>query len=343
MPLVTSKELLLRAQQEGYAVGAFNANNMECVKAVIEAAEEEKAPVILQVSQGAIKYAGLEMAAAMVRTAAERSPVPVVLHLDHGTSFDQNVKCLLAGFTSLMFDGSAEPLDRNIEISSRIAAIGRLAGVPLECELGKIPKVEDYFTQDEIATLQKNPNIAEVVDIVRQKAGAKTESLMADPAQAEEFVTRTGTDALAGAMGSIHGMWDDIWPIRVDRVKALKEATNVPLVLHGSSGVIRTRADAAARGIVLKENEGTLEDAVKAGVAKVNVATAVNMAFLRACRAAFDARPDERDVRKILLPGLEEAKALVKSYMRLLGSSGRACIDGSGKMSEKAIAVHGEE
>ena len=342
MPLVTSKEMLLRAQQEGYAVGAFNANNMECVKAVIEAAEEENAPVILQVSQGAIKYAGLEMATAMVVVAARHSPVPVALHLDHGTSFEQNIQCLLAGFTSLMFDGSAEPLERNIEISAKIAEISHLKQVPLECELGKIPKVEDFFSQEQISALAKEKDISKVVDVVRKQAGEKTEQLMADPAQAAEFVRRTGTDSLAAAIGSIHGMWDDIQPIRVDRVKELKEATNVPLVLHGSSGVIRTRADAEARGITLRKNEGTLEDAVKAGVSKVNVATAVNMAFLRAARQAFEQRPDERDIRKILLPGLEEAKALVKLYMRLLGSSGRACVAG-GKLSEKAIAVHGEE
>jgi len=341
MPLVTSKEMLLRAQREGYAVGAFNANNMECVKAVIEAAEEEKAPVILQVSQGAIKYAGLEMATAMVKAAARRSPVPVALHLDHGTSFEQNVQCLVAGFTSLMYDGSAEPLEKNIEVSARIAQIGHLVGVPVECELGKIPKVEDFFSPEEISQFQKEKDISKVLDTVREKAGGKTAGLMADPAQAKEFVTRTGADSLAAAIGSIHGMWDDIWPVRLDRVKELQKATDLPLVLHGSSGVVRTREEAKKRGILLKESEGTLEDAVKAGVAKVNVATAVNMAFLRAAKEAFAKRPDERDIRKILLPGLEEAKALVKSYMQLLGSSGRA--EAEGPLSAKATAVHGEE
>lgn len=341
MPLATSKEMLLRAQREGYAVGAFNANNMECVKAVIEAAEEEQAPVILQVSQGAIKYAGLEMATAMVKAAAARSIVPVALHLDHGTSFEQNVQCLVAGFTSLMYDGSAEPLEKNIEISARIAEIGHLVSVPVECELGKIPKVEDYFTQDEIVAMSKM-TAAEAVETVRQKAGAKVESLMADPAQAKRFVAGTGADTLAGAIGSIHGMWDDIWPVRIDRVKELRDATDIPLVLHGSSGVVRTRKDAEARGITLKKGEGTLEDAVKAGVAKVNVATAVSMAFLAGAQGAFGKRPGERDLRKILLPGLEQAKALVKSYIKLLGSSGRAQAERSGKASEKSVVMHAE-
>jgi len=340
MPLVTSKELLLKAQAEGYAVGAFNANNMECVKAVIEAAEEEQAPVILQVSQGAIKYAGLAMATAMVKAAAESAAVPVVLHLDHGTSYEQNVQCLVAGFTSLMYDGSANPLEKNIEISAKIAEIGHLVGVPVECELGKIPKVEDYFTPEEIFDLSTNKSVPEAVEVVRQKAGASVESLMADPAQAKRFVEGTGADSLAAATGSIHGMWDDIWPLRIDRIEEIKKATDLPIVLHGSSGVIRTRKDAEERGIVLKDNEGTLEDAVKAGIAKVNVATAISMTFLAGAKKAFEERPGERDLRKILSPGLQNAKALVKSYIQLLGSSGKAEL--TGKASAKSEIKHAE-
>jgi fructose-bisphosphate aldolase, class II len=342
MPLATSKEMLLAAQKGGYAVGAFNANNMECVKAVIEAAEEENAPVILQVSQGAIKYAGLEMATAMVRAAAERAAVPVALHLDHGTSFNQNVQCLIAGFTSLMYDGHEETLEKNIEISASIAKIGRLAGVPLECELGTIPKVEDYFKEDEIAELRKK-DVPAAVAYVREKAGAKVASLMADPKQAKQFVEGTGTDTLAAAVGSIHGMWDDIWPLRIDRIKEVRDATDRPLVLHGSSGIVRTRADAEKRGIKLAANEGTLEDAVKAGISKVNVATAVSMAFLAGAQDAFAKRPGERDLRKILLPGLEAAKALVKSYIQQLGSSGKAEVNAAGKKpSEKSVVMHSE-
>src|SRR3990170_4129655 len=144
MPLVTSKEMLQQAQAGGYAVGAFNANNMECVQAVIETAEEEQSPVILQVSQGAIAYAGLEFASLLVKTVAELATIPVVLHLDHGTDFDQNVRCLRAGFTSLMYDGSAKPLDENIAVTRKIAEIAHACDIPVEAELGKIPKIEDY-------------------------------------------------------------------------------------------------------------------------------------------------------------------------------------------------------
>ncbi len=322
MPLVICKELLLDAQREGYAIGAFNANNMECVKAVIEAAEEERAPVILQVSQGAIKYAGLRMATAMVKTVAAEASVPVALHLDHGTSFLQNVQCLHAGFTSLMYDGSAEPLEKNIEISAKICEIAHAVGLPVEAELGKIPKIEDYVAAEEADDLRSRRE-HEQVEILRDKAGSNVEELMADPNQAERFVQSTGIDSLAAAVGSIHGMWADIWPLRRDRIEELRKATNLPLVCHGSSGVIRTRADAKEKGIELRPNECTLEEAVQIGLCKVNVATAVSMAFLQGAWDAWQERLNEKDLRKILLPGLQSAKELVRSYMRLFGCSGR--------------------
>ncbi|UCC67679.1 MAG: class II fructose-bisphosphate aldolase [Armatimonadota bacterium] len=333
MPLVTSKELLQQAQAERYAVGAFNANNMECVKAVIEAAEEERAPVILQVSQGAIRYAGLGMATTMVQTVAQEASVPVVLHLDHGTSFLQNVQCLHAGFTSLMYDGAAEPLEKNIEISAKIAEIAHAVGLPVEAELGKIPKIEDYVDGERANELRHRPP-AEQVEILRETAGPQVEALMADASQAATFVEKTGIDSLAAAVGSIHGMWADIWPLRRDRIEALVKATSLPLVCHGSSGVVRTRADAKAKGIELRPDECTLEEAVQIGICKVNVATAVSMAFLRGAREAWDERPAEKDLRKVLLPGLQAAKELVRGYMRLFGSSGRIAGAGRGETSE---------
>jgi len=333
MPLVTSRELLQQAQKEGYAIGAFNANNMECVKAVIEVAEEERAPVILQVSQGAIRYAGLKMATAMVKTAAEEASVPVVLHLDHGTSFLQNVQCLHAGFTSLMYDGSAEPLEKNIETSAKITEIAHAVGLPVEAELGKIPKIEDYVNTEEANELRgRTP--AEQVRALRENAGPQVEALMADPGQAKEFVERTGIDSLAAAVGSIHGMWGDIWPLRRDRIEELREATSLPLVCHGSSGVVRTRAEAEGKGIELQPNECTLEEAVRIGLCKVNVATAVSMAFLRGAKEAWADRPMEKDLRKILLPGLQASKELVRGYMRLFGCSGKVAGVGTVEASE---------
>jgi len=304
MPLVTSKELLQNAQAGGYAVGAFNANNMECVQAVIETAEDEQAPVILQVSQGAIKYAGLEFATQLVKTAAELATVPVVLHLDHGTDFLQNVRCLRAGFTSLMFDGSALPLEENIKITAKIAEIAHSCGIPVEAELGKIPKIEDDLTEEQV------------------------NSLMADPNQAAEFVERTGLDSLAAAIGSVHGMKESIQPLNIERLDQIRERTGVPVVLHGASGVLLSRESAAEKGVKLRSYEGTLEDAIEHGVSKINVATEISMAFLRGMKEAFEKNPGEKDMRKIILPGKSKVKETVRGYIRLFRSNGKAVKDG---------------
>lgn len=305
MPLVTSKEILQRAQAEGYAIGAFNANNMECVQAVIETAEEEQSPVILQVSQGAIAYAGLEFASMLVKTSAELATVPVVLHLDHGTDFLQNVRCMCAGFTSLMFDGSSLPLDENITTTRKITEIAHAVGIPVESELGKIPKIEDNLTQEQV------------------------DSLMADPEQAERFVEGSQCDSLAAAIGSVHGMKESIQPLNIERLDEIKRRTGVPIVLHGASGVLCTREDASAKGIKLASNEGTLQDAIKHGVSKVNVATELSMAFLRGMKEAFEQRPNEKDMRKILLPGKNAVKEVVRYYIRLFGSSGKGAKNGA--------------
>ncbi len=333
MPLVSSKELLIKAQEEGYAIGAFNANNMECVQAVIETAEEERAPVILQVSQGAIAYAGLEFATMLVKTAAELATVPVVLHLDHGTDFDQNVRCLRAGFTSLMYDGSDKPLEENIQVSAKIAEIAHACDIPVETELGKIPKIEDFQAMlpagyDYSVKLPK-----EVQD--------KVDDLMADPDQAEEFVARTHCDSLAAAVGSVHGMKRDVQPLRIDRLVAVRERTGVPIVLHGASGVIKSREDADRMGIELAGNEGTVQDAIKAGISKINVATEVSMAFLRGMKQAFEKDPGQKDMRKILLPGKKEVKETVRAFMRLFECSGKAgAAMGAAGLRESAIKHH---
>ena len=182
--------------------------------------------------------------------------------------------------------------------------------------------------------------MAEQVAVLREKCGPKVESLMADPSQAQSFVERTGIDSLAAAMGSIHGMWDDLCLLRSDRIEAIKKATGVPLVCHGSSGVVRTRKEAEAKGIELAANECTLEEAVKLGVCKVNVATAVSMAFLRGSKEAFEKRPMEKDLRKILLPGLQAAKELVRSYIRLFDASGKA---GAGEVKVASAEIKHSE
>ena len=212
MPLVATQEMLKAAQEGHFAVGAFNANNMEMVQAIVEAATEERAPVILQVSQGAIRYAGLAYAAGLVKIAAAGTDIPVALHLDHGTDFDQNVLCLREGFTSLMYDGSSLPLEENILISRRVCEISHICGIPVETELGKVLK--------------------------RGATPAEVKAAMADPEDARRFIDETSADSLAVAIGSIHALLSQTAELDIERLDAIREAIpDTPLVLHGSSGV----------------------------------------------------------------------------------------------------------
>lgn len=288
MPLVTSKELLQRAFEEHYAIGAFNANNMEQIQAIVEAAQEERAPVILQVSQGAIRYAGLEMAAGMVKIIASQVDIPVVLHLDHGTSFEQNMLCLRAGFTSLMFDGSKLPFEENVAITRKVCEVAHAVGIPVEAELGQVLQVTDNVTPEDV------------------------EKAMTDPDQAAEFIRLTGADSLAVAIGSIHAMRSQEATLDIDRLKAIRKKVNVPLVLHGSSGV---------------KNESLLE-AIENGISKINVATYLNQAFMRGLREGLEKMPDEVAPRKVLAISREYVKEAVREKIRLFGSAGR--IDSTG-------------
>ena len=284
MPLVPSKDLLQAALEGKYAIGAFNAFNLEMVQAIVEAAEEERSPLILQVSQGAIKYAGLEQATAMVRVAAQLASVPVVLHLDHGTDFAQVVRCLRAGFTSLMYDGSAKPFDENVAITRRVVELGHAVGISVEAELGRIGGVEDHLKVSDL------------------------EATMTDPEEARRFVELTGVDSLAVAVGTVHQMRTRTAQLNFERITSIREAVGIPLVLHGASGV---------------PDEGVRE-AVARGICKINIATHLNKAFVEAVSQALATNPGVVDPRKILVKGKEAVKEAVREKIRLFGSNGRA-------------------
>lgn len=284
MPLVTTKELLEKAMREKYAVGAFNANNIEMVQAIIEAAEEESAPVILQASQGAIKYAGLENVTAIVKNAADMAKIPIALHLDHGTNYEQNVKCLRIGFTSLMFDGSKLPYEENVSITRKVVEMGHAVGVPVEGEIGKIGGTEDHITVSEV------------------------EADMTEPEEALRFVEDTGVDSLAVAVGSVHRMKKKEAKLDHERIKRIAELVKIPLVLHGSSGVM----------------DDEMRKGIKEGLCKINVATQLNMAFVEGMRKALNEKPEEVDPRKILSLSKELLKKVVKDRIRVFGSSGKA-------------------
>lgn len=211
MPLVTSEKMLLDAQKGGYAVGAFNVENMEMVKAVLAAAEELKAPVMLQTTPGTIKYGTVETYAAIVKAEAEKVSVPVCLHLDHGNSFELAVQAMKAGYTSVMIDGSHEDFENNIAITKKVVDVAKAIGIPVEAELGKVGGKEDDLEAD-----------------------ADTNT---DPMEAKEFAERTGISSLAVAIGTAHGFYVGTPVLDKPRVSAIKEVVSVPLVLHGASGL----------------------------------------------------------------------------------------------------------
>lgn len=282
--LVTGKELLDHANKNGYAVGAFNINNMEIVQAIIEAAEETNSPVILQASQGGIKYAGIEYITALGKVAAEKAKVPVALHLDHGTDFEQVMLCIRYGFTSVMIDGSKHPLRENIELTKKVIDVAHAVGVSVEAELGKIAGTEDDITVDEM------------------------EATFTDPDEAKLFVEETGVDYLAVAVGTAHGVYKGEPKLDFDRIRKIKELVGIPLVLHGSSGV---PAD-------------SIKKAIEAGINKVNIDTDLRIAFTTAMKDFLKKNPDNIDPRKILTPAREAMKEVIKEKMILFGSSGRA-------------------
>lgn len=211
MPLVTSEKMLAEAREGGYAVGAFNVENMEMVKAVIAAAEEVKAPVMLQTTPSTVKYGTLETYFAMVSAEAKKASVPVCLHLDHGSSFELAVQAIKAGYTSVMIDGSHEDFEHNVELTKKVVDVAKACGIPVEAELGKVGGKEDDLEAEEDGNT--------------------------DPQEAKEFVDRTGVSSLAIAIGTAHGFYAGTPVLDKERVSEVKELVSVPLVLHGASGL----------------------------------------------------------------------------------------------------------
>jgi len=284
MPLVPMKGLLDKARAGRYAVGAFNCNNMEIIQAIVAAAEAEQSPVIVQASQGAIKYAGIDYIVAMTRLAAENSPIPVALHLDHGTSYEQAKQCIDRGFSSVMVDGSKLPLAENIAMVNQVLAEARPLGVTVEGELGKITGTEDdIFVSDK-------------------------ESMYTDPDEAKYFVDHTHVDALAIAIGTAHGQYKGVPKLDLARLETIYKLVDTPIVLHGSSGV----------------PDDTIREAIARGVAKINIDTNIREAFMAAAKEVLAKNPGELDPRKMLGPAREAAAAVIRHKIQVFGSSGKA-------------------
>ena len=306
MVLVTNKDLMVPARTNGYAVAAFNIQNLESMKAVVEAATEEKSPAIMQITPSVIKYAGLEYITALAKTAAQTAPVPLSIHLDHGEDFDTAAKCVNAGFSSVMIDGSFLSFNENVAVTKRVVGIAHPKGVSVEAELGKLAGVEE-------------------------RSVAEKEAILTDPQSAVEFVEKTGVDTLAVAIGTSHGAYKFKSQAKIDleRLKIISQRISIPLVLHGASSVPTWIVEKAVKyGATLDGAKGVAEDqlqqAIKLGIAKINIDTDLRLAFTATVREVLTNSPKEFDPRKILGPAKDAMKEVAKGKMRLFGSSGKA-------------------
>ena len=285
MPLVSMKEMLIKAKAEGYAVGQFNLNNLEFTQAILQAAQAENSPVILGVSEGAARYmSGFKTVVKMVEGLLEdlNITVPVAIHLDHGSSFDKCKEAIDAGFTSVMIDASHHSFEENIEITTKVVEYAHSKGVSVEAELGTVGGQED--------------------DVVAEGV------IYADVNECVELVKRTGIDCLAPALGSVHGPYKGEPNLGFKEMEEIGKATNMPLVLHGGTG------------IPLKD----IQKSVSLGTAKINVNTENQIASAKAVRETLAAKPEEYDPRKYLGPAREAIKETVIGKMREFGSSGKA-------------------
>ncbi|PUA37195.1 fructose-1,6-bisphosphate aldolase, class II [Paenibacillus elgii] len=284
MPLVSMNEFLPKAKANKYAVGQFNMNNLEFAQAITEAAEELKSPFIFGVSEGALKYMGTEFTVAIAEAAAKKSGLPIALHLDHGSSFEVAMKCIRAGFSSVMFDGSHYSFEENIRLTKEVVKAAHAMGVSVEGELGTIGGVEDDISVDESA------------------------ANLAKPEEAIRFYEETGVDCLAIAVGTAHGMYAGEPNIHFDIIEKVSKAIPVPVVLHGGSGV----------------PDEMIRKSIEAGVGKINVNTENQVACTQTIREVLNKDAKVYDPRKYLTPARKAMVEVVKSKIQLFGSANQA-------------------
>jgi len=281
MPLVNPLPYIKKAQEIGVSVVAFNIHNMEMIQAVVESAVEENSPVIIQTTPGTLKHAGIPYIAAIVKTAAQLYDIPISLHLDHCPSFEIVIQCIRNGYNSVMIDGSHLPYKENVDLVKKVTEIAHAAGVAVEGEIGRIGGTEDNITVDE------------------------REAALTLPEEAESFVKATGVDTLAVAIGTAHGVYKGEPKLDFKRLKEIKALVDLPLVLHGASGVPNRS--------VIKSMEN--------GICKVNIATELKIPMAEAIYNYFLKNPKGNDPRKYMGIGKKAVKAVVKEKIRLCQSN----------------------
>ncbi|WP_300451267.1 class II fructose-bisphosphate aldolase [Helicobacter mastomyrinus] len=303
--LVSGSEILLKAHKEGYGVGAFNFVNFEMLNSIFVAADIAKSPIIVQASEGAIKYMGIDMAVGMLKILSNRYPhIPVALNLDHGTSFESCKKAVDAGFTSVMIDASHHPFEENLALTKEVVEYAHSKGVSVEAELGRLMGIEDNISVSE------------------------KDAVLINPDEAEEFVKATKVDYLAPAIGTSHGAFKFKGEPKLDfeRLQEVKRRTNIPLVLHGASAIPEYVREAfLATGGDLKGSRGVpfefLQEAIKGGINKVNIDTDLRIAFIAEVRRVANADNTQFDLRKFFTPAMESVIKVMVERMGILGSA----------------------
>jgi fructose-bisphosphate aldolase class II len=284
MKWVMGKDMLNKARKEGYAVGAFSAHNAETIQAIIWAAAEEKAPVMIQVGQKVIKYMGMQQMADMIRSFGQDYDAEVAIHLDHGNSYEQAIQAIQLNFQSVMFDGSHHPMEKNIEISRDVVKAAHAVGISVEGELGRIGGTEDDIT-------------------VRDE-----DAFLTDVKDAIVYTRESGVDSLAVAIGTAHGLYKGEPKLNFDRLKEISEQISIPLVLHGGSGV----------------PDVMIRKAIPLGIAKINVDTELRQAFTVGAQELWNQNPEEYVLANVLGNAREQVKQRVIEKIRLFGSAGKS-------------------
>jgi fructose-bisphosphate aldolase, class II len=317
MPLMTTKPMFDLAYEGGFAVGAFNVNNMEIAQAIVDACAKESSPLILQISKGARKYANMRYLRHIIQAAVEEYPqLPIAIHLDHGDTVDLVQTCINDGFTSVMIDGSHHPYEENVRITAEAVKLAHANGVVVEAELGMLGGIEE-----------------DVVGLAAEEYEKNIEKFLTDPEQAKDFWKQTGIDSLAVAIGTSHGAFKFKHEAKLafDRIeKIMKTCPGLPLVMHGSSSVPQEFIDLVNKyGGNMPNARGVPEDQIamavqKYGVCKVNIDTDLRLALTAKIREVFATKPAEFDPRNYLGPGREAITDMVRRKLHVLNSAGKA-------------------
>lgn len=284
MPLVNPLYFLDKAREKGIAIAAFNVHNLETIQAVVEGAAEEKSPVIIQTTPGTLKHAGIPYVAACVKEAGRLYDIPIALHVDHCPSYQTIVQCIQHGYTSIMIDGSMLPYDENVALVKKVVETAHYAGVAVEGELGRIGGTED--------------------DMVVEDENA----FFTVPSEAKAFVEDTGIDFLAVAIGTAHGIYKGEPKLQFERLSEIRKTVDVPLVLHGASGV----------------PEASIKEAIRRGITKINIATELKIPMAEAIKRSFADNPRENDPRNYMGAAKKAVKKAVREKIQMCGSSGFA-------------------